>query len=362
MVFLSGCTPRTPATAPAVDPPKPAVAQTQTGQPDQPDPPKLGQPSQPKHDQLGNEQPLRQRIGELIRQKGVPVTPDGPRLFDLALSPAPQGYTRLVAAVADLKLFLVAVSDQGGAMLLQQIDDVLVNEAKLEIASTGDRITVWSQAPFRASSRIVELAWDGTRLTRVSQRLEDQTASYFQSRQRLIDAGDIDALMALGTGVKDLLYPDQELLYWSQPPQILKLAYAKALERYRAGDLPLALKTLQFGVKQYESPYGDILAETLPGHVLNTEHALPLRERIPIANDLAFFLAESKQYDQALPLLQNVVRLAPDRAVAHLNLADVLWELGKKAEARASYQKYLDLLDPDSKGKAPERVIQRING
>lgn len=115
-------------------------------------------------------EPLLQRIAGVISQKGAQVAPGEPRLFRLSLSPVPHGYTSLVAAVADMKLYLVAVSEEGDLSPLQQMSDLLVNQTKLEISSTSNLMTIWSQIPFGASSRIVELSWDGIRLTKVSDR------------------------------------------------------------------------------------------------------------------------------------------------------------------------------------------------
>ncbi|MFZ5816370.1 MAG: tetratricopeptide repeat protein [Bacillota bacterium] len=305
-----------------------------------------------------DEERLRQTVAARLKEKGLRVEPGRPGLYPLALGRVPEGYTRLWAAVVDMKLFLVAVNDLGEATLLTQIDDVMVHPVQVQIASTTDRITVQSVNQL-GDTMVVELGWDGKSLTRRSSQAENPAAEYFAKRQALIDARDMDGLMALG-GVKDLVYPQGNPGYWSQPRQILLLAYATSLERYRAGDPALALKTLQYGVSQYNAVYGGLLEPTQPGMGQPVENLIPVAERIPIANDLAFFLAENGRPAEALPILQQVVALAPDRAVAYLNLADVAWELGRKEEAKVHYQRYLDLLGADG-AKAPERVRQRID-
>lgn len=77
-----------------------------------------------------------------------------------------------------------------------------------------------------------------------------------------------------------------------------------------------------------------------------------------MVNDYAFFLAESGKTDKAEPLLSQVIKAAPDRAVAYLNLADVQWGLGKKEEAKPNYRKYLELLG-NNRSVAPQRVLDR---
>ncbi len=61
---------------------------------------------------------------------------------------------------------------------------------------------------------------------------------------------------------------------------------------------------------------------------------------IGAANDWAYYLAEAKEYSQAKPILEAIVKIAPNRAVAHLNLADLLWATSQQKEAKEHYRAY----------------------
>ncbi len=67
-------------------------------------------------------------------------------------------------------------------------------------------------------------------------------------------------------------------------------------------------------------------------------------------------LAQAKQLDQALQEAQAAVALAPDSIHAQLALGDILLELGQPQQARASYEKALEL----AKTIEPEFQIRSI--
>jgi tetratricopeptide (TPR) repeat protein len=81
---------------------------------------------------------------------------------------------------------------------------------------------------------------------------------------------------------------------------------------------------------------------------------------IGILNDLGFFLSEADRYEEAAIVLRKVIRRAPSRTVAHLNLADAYWGLQQNEKACASYQTYVSLMRKDGKEKKiPSRAIER---
>lgn len=86
--------------------------------------------------------------------------------------------------------------------------------------------------------------------------------------------------------------------------------------------------------------------------------ALPAnKETHVIVNDLAFFLSESEHVAYAAPLLEEVVRLAQDRAVAWLNLGDTYAKLGQQEKAVEAYRTYSTLMGKEGKS---DRVPQRV--
>ena len=69
-----------------------------------------------------------------------------------------------------------------------------------------------------------------------------------------------------------------------------------------------------------------------------------------------FILVQAKQLDQALQEARAAVTLAPDSLHTQLALGDVLLELGQAQQARASYEKALEL----AKTVEPEFQIRSI--
>ena len=69
-------------------------------------------------------------------------------------------------------------------------------------------------------------------------------------------------------------------------------------------------------------------------------------------------LVQAKQLDQALQEAQAAVALAPDSIQTQLALGDVLREMGQPQQARASYEKALEL----AKTIEPEFQIRSVPG
>lgn len=87
----------------------------------------------------------------------------------------------------------------------------------------------------------------------------------------------------------------------------------------------------------------------------------PLSDFIPALNDYGFYLQQAGCLKESAEVLLQVTKACPQRALAHLNLADTLWSQGKLSEARASYVQYLSLLGGQTeKQTIPARVLQRV--
>lgn len=332
-----------PAPGPGSDPPA-AKAPPQPSRA-QPSPPQLPPASKPFDFRAA-----QAAVGQSLQREGIAVPGGQPPLYPVSLSPVPDGYRYMVLATGEDAYYLLAVTaDSGSAWLLGQVGGV--NTTKLWVQGEGSEVKVMSQKPFSASTVTYALTWDGEKLTVAQTRLSDSTADFYRARRALIEAGDIEAVIR--TPIKDVLYPQNYPEFYEQPKAIVVLAHQKALEAYRRGDLAGALRLTDYGVRQYAQAFGEPLA---PG----SRPGLPVDFLVPIVNDHAFFLAESGKEAEAEPILRRVVAAAPDRTVAHLNLGDLLWNLGKKAEAKEHYQRYLDLLQ-ENRGQAPPRVIERIS-
>lgn len=79
-------------------------------------------------------------------------------------------------------------------------------------------------------------------------------------------------------------------------------------------------------------------------------------------NDYGYFLQQAGFYDEAIYILNDVIKSSPERVVAYLNLADAYW--GKHDNKRAVYYygRYIKMMkENDSYSKIPKRVIERFN-
>ena len=60
-----------------------------------------------------------------------------------------------------------------------------------------------------------------------------------------------------------------------------------------------------------------------------------------LLNNYAWALHEAGQYAEAEQVLREVIRIAPNRAIAYANLGESLWKQGKNDDALAMYQRFL---------------------
>lgn len=80
-----------------------------------------------------------------------------------------------------------------------------------------------------------------------------------------------------------------------------------------------------------------------------------------LLNNYAYYLSETDRYEEAMPILEKVINLSQNRAVAYLNLGDCYDKLYKnskdekdKEKSIKNYKKYISLLKKDA--KIPENV------
>ncbi len=78
-------------------------------------------------------------------------------------------------------------------------------------------------------------------------------------------------------------------------------------------------------------------------------------------NDIAFFLLEAGNCQEATNILENVIYKFPNRTVAYINLGDAYWGLGEQKQAKEAYENYIELMKTNGKeSKIPQRVYERI--
>ncbi len=78
-------------------------------------------------------------------------------------------------------------------------------------------------------------------------------------------------------------------------------------------------------------------------------------------NNTAYYLQKIGCNDCAIEVLEQLIKIAPKRIVAYLNLADAYWEIEDKDKAIENYNKYVELMKEKGwENKIPKRVYERV--
>jgi len=86
------------------------------------------------------------------------------------------------------------------------------------------------------------------------------------------------------------------------------------------------------------------------------------KENLSKYNDIAYYLEQSKLYNEAIFLLEKIIVDFPNRTVAYINLGDAYWDLNKKKEAKVAYKTYVAQMKALNKEtKIPKQVFDRLN-
>ncbi|WP_405206389.1 tetratricopeptide repeat protein [Aquimarina sp. LLG6339-5] len=84
-------------------------------------------------------------------------------------------------------------------------------------------------------------------------------------------------------------------------------------------------------------------------------------ENLTKYNDIAYYLEQSKAYEEAIFLLEKIIKEFPDRTVAYINLGDAYWGMGEKEEAKKVYHTYMEQMKANGKeSKVPKTVLERL--
>lgn len=272
------------------------------------------------------------------------------------------------------KLYMFGVDNDLNVKLLCTYDNEgdIINNVKVDVYYNSDYLEILSQRPFSAAYRTVVLRWNGSKFQRIYGESGDPTQEDLNKIKALIAKGEFKKAEKIEVG----LYPDFYYDYNNMGVYAVKTTHKQALNQYKKKNIKKAIKTIEWGidfyfnndhVRFYDEEFNwrdprninkDKIDKCFSEMQLNKK--LSLQELAAVFNDYAFFLSESNQSRKAEAYLLQVIKLNPKRVVAYINLGDVSWKLGKKAEARKYYKNYLDLLGKNKKN-VPERVYERLN-
>lgn len=247
-----------------------------------------------------------------------------------------------------------------------------VNRAKTDPSCEGRKIELYSQAPFSAHTTIQTFSWDGARVRYVSTRYEDISADFIERAVGAAERGDAKAVRAIfdeggkEEGNIDILYPGRYISGASLAGAIER-SHAAATKLYKAGRPREAADrlALMFDVTTYLGAYMSAGGESklTPEKWLESWKAIEMEAKDFVAplNDHGYFLQAAGEHARAVKIFEAVVARDPHRAAARLNLADSLWALDRKDEAREHYKTYRELMDAAKKsGNVPPRVGERL--
>ncbi|XID90570.1 hypothetical protein ACF3MZ_18735 [Paenibacillaceae bacterium WGS1546] len=298
--------------------------------------------------------------------------------YEVDLGRYPEGCTReFIAFVQNedwIELVLVAANEDGSEIKLldrassSERGDLFLNRAKVDFTTHGNRIRIWTQAPYRAYESNAELEWSGKRFFVVSHAYGDPTERYFDRKSQRLKARNLEGLIDLYEEHSPQYPASYEKMFELAAPT-LKLAHEEA-QRMRKSDLQTAIRYLDYGLKQYGDAFGiwgyaegklesgDIVPPSADSP--RAKLRIGLAAYVGMLHDYGYFLSLDGRNEEAKLVLDNVIRLVPERAIAYLHLADAEWALGLSEDSKAHYEQYLELLGDEASLTAPRRVQERI--
>lgn len=246
-----------------------------------------------------------------------------------------------------------------------------VNKAKTYVQCQAGTIELHSQLPFSAAEVVQTFSWNGLRLQYVATRHEDPSAEFIEEMIRAAEKGDTKTLRPFlennpAEGTVDVMYPYA---------YITRQLFADAIRRghnvatrlFRQGRALEAARrlSLMFDVTEELNQIvsADEPLKESPARWLAAWKAqeMELGDYVYALNDYGFFLQQAGDHSRAVAAFTAIIEVDPARTVAYLNLADSLWTLERKGEARAHYRTYRRLMmGANRQSGIPSRVAERL--
>lgn len=265
---------------------------------------------------------------------------------------------------------LIGKNESGTIIWEKPIPIEGINKAKSWVNCKKNSIQISWQMPFNAFEFQHKFKWDGSTVTKLQSLAKDPSQS------------ELDAAVEKatnGSGVEwdlDIMYPNRYITSYTIENLISKghknalLAYRSKNNKKAAGILEnvFDLSSVMASIMGFcETCWEDLNPNTkVPVKLkmwLSNWKAVELNSElyIPALNDYGFFLQENTKFEHSIAVLIEVIKTTPNRAVAHLNIADSYWSIGHKETAKKYYKSYSELMINIGKKKGiPKRVLKRI--
>ncbi|MBX9686151.1 MAG: tetratricopeptide repeat protein [Candidatus Obscuribacterales bacterium] len=214
---------------------------------------------------------------------------------------------------------------------------------------------IWHEDIYRIGNHKIDLLQSRS-TDAYAQQMEEQIDGILSGDPEAIELGSVEAVPA--TYINNNFLADA-----------IRKGERKALQLYGEGDPAAAAERLRMIFELSKRAINSKREYRNPGITQEESwldafkfQGLPLADYVSALNDYGFFLQQSGNLKESSEALLLVVKASPQRAVAHLNLADSLWQMGKRSQAIKSYQLYLALKISSQEDKdVPSRVWQRIS-
>ncbi len=238
------------------------------------------------------------------------------------------------------------------------------NIAKTSVTCKGSTVSIVSQAPFSSFENKVVYKWQRGRFFKVGSEASDS------SEETLVEV--VNQLFA-GKGINrkklySMLYPHR-YIYSDRISGIIITGHTKALETFREKKLKTALKILE-DTLILSSELSEMIGVCETCEQENTPEKwikawnnakLPVNDYVAALNDYGFFLQKVNRHSKAIEIFEMVLKIAPQRSVVFLNLADSYWEVNRWQKAKSNYQIYANRMDRQNNIQAiPKRVERRL--
>lgn len=222
-------------------------------------------------------------------------------------------------------------------------------------------VYIASQMPFSAMCYIAGYSWSREKecLVRVSEEAKDPSRDALIKVDYLLSRGDI---AQAGQVLGDIMYPGNYYRPEEMAVKFLKSAHRHAVRQFREGSNN-SWKLIAESLKSLGEITGDWAFQFQGQDDYDRSgyaEFLPFGDYITAINDYGFLMEQAGKAGEAVKILTYVVKIAPDRIPAHLNLADALYKSNRKNEAAPEYRQYVELMKKEGKASMiPARAYAR---
>lgn len=225
-----------------------------------------------------------------------------------------------------------------------------------------DEIRLFFQMPYSASYHAVCYRWniDSGSLECLRYYSGDPSMEALERADSLMAEGNIAEAIR---EINEMFYPGNYYNSDEMFVRLLRSVNRAAGEAGAAGNFGKAVSLFGdlAGFLHTDREWFTAFTDSLDYVDCDYSEYMDLGEYAMIMNNYAYYLEQTDDLDKSLIVLRKVLDLKPERMVAHLNIADVLWALGESTEARGHYIIYLEMMtDRELTRQIPAYVRERL--